>query len=98
MLGECTLDLAHLIGQLTDVYGVGVRQNLSFFRSKDNKHTDIVVGKFSVLLKIVADYMNATISSFDGKNLTGPRKTNSQIHPLPVEEPNFRWRLRVDLR
>ena len=56
-----------------------------------------MVGKFSVLLKIVADYMSATQTSFDGKNMTGPRKAKSYVHPLPVEEPNYNWRLRVDL-
>ena len=35
---------------------------------------------------------------FDGKNLTGPKKAQSQVHPLPPEEPNFKWRVRVDLR
>lgn len=35
---------------------------------------------------------------FDGKNLTGPKKAQSQVHLLPAEEPNFKWRVRVDLR
>jgi len=35
---------------------------------------------------------------FDGKNLTGPKKAQSQVHPIPAEEPNFKWRMRVDLR
>ena len=76
LLGEATLDLAHLVGQLTDVYGVGIRQNLAFFRQREGA-AEVVVGKFSVLLKIVADYMSATQTSFDGKNLTGPRKAKS---------------------
>jgi hypothetical protein len=69
---------------------------LAFFRQREGA-AEVVVGKFSVLLKIVADYMSVTQTSFDGKNLTGPRKAKSQIHPLPVEEPNFKWRLRVDI-
>ena len=35
---------------------------------------------------------------FDGRNLTGPRKAQSQVHALPVEEPQFKWRIRADLR
>jgi hypothetical protein len=34
---------------------------------------------------------------FDGKNLTGPRKATSEVHMLPAEEPNFKWRLRCML-
>ena len=33
MLGESVIHLGQMIGQLTDVQGVGVRQNLTFFRS-----------------------------------------------------------------
>jgi len=30
--------------------------------------------------------------------MTAPRKAKSQVHPLPVEQPDFRWRIRMDLR
>ncbi len=33
-----------------------------------------------------------------GQNLTGPKKAQSQVHLMPPEEPNFKWRMRVDLR
>ena len=58
----------------------------------------MVVGKFCVILKIVNDYMAAEEPMFDGMNMTIPRKSPSQIHPLPVEQPYFKWRVRVDLR
>jgi hypothetical protein len=45
----------------------------------------------------VGDYMQK-YESFDGQNLTGPKKAVSQVHLLPAEEPNFKWRVRVDLR
>jgi hypothetical protein len=35
---------------------------------------------------------------FDGKNLTGPKKAVSQVHLLPAEDPNFKWRVRADIR
>jgi len=47
----------------------------------------VVVGHFNVVLKIVGDYMTKNEAMFDGRNLTGPRKAQSQVHPLPVEEP-----------
>lgn len=34
----------------------------------------------------------------DGRSLTGPKKAQSQVHLLPAEDPNFRWRVRVNLR
>jgi len=86
-----------MMSQLTDVQGVGVRQNLTFFRTQKNQG-QVVVGKFCVILKVVNDYMAAEEPMFDGANLTIPRKSPSQVHPLPVEQPYFKWRVRVDLR
>ena len=58
----------------------------------------MVVGKFNVVLKIVNDYLAGGESMFDGANLTVPKKTQSQVHPMPVEQPFFKWRLRTNLR
>ena len=57
----------------------------------------MVVGRFTCILKLVGDYMTK-FEFFDGKNLTGPKKAQSQVHLMPAEEPNFKWRMRVDLR
>ena len=76
LLGETVLELGALIGQLTDVYGVGVRQSLSFFRNRGGAQ-EVVVGRFNVILKVVGDYMTKAEAMFDGKNLTGPRKAQS---------------------
>ena len=73
MLGECVLELGSLIGQLTDVFGVGIRQSLSFFRNSRGQD-EVVVGKFNIVLKIVGDYMTKNETMFDGRNLTGPKK------------------------
>lgn len=97
LLGESVLELGALIGQLTDVQGVGIRQNLSFFR-KSRQGDDIVVGHFAATLKVVGDYMTRNEAMYDGRNLSGPRKAQSQVHPLPAEEPNFKWRVRCDIR
>jgi hypothetical protein len=70
------LELGALIGQLTDVFGVGIRQNLSFFR-KTKTSDEVVVGHFNVVLKIVGDYMTKNEAMFDGRNLSGPRKAQS---------------------
>jgi hypothetical protein len=83
--------------QLNDIYGgVGLRQHLSFARRRDGQQ-DVVVGRFIATLKMVGDYMTK-YEFFDGKNLTGPKKAQSQVHMMPPEEPNFKWRVRVDLR
>ena len=55
-MGESVLELGSLIGQLTDVIGVGVRQNLSFFRNRGGAQ-EVVVGRFNIILKMVGDYM-----------------------------------------
>lgn len=47
---------------------------------------------------MVGDYMTKNEAMFDGKNTAGPRRAVTQVHPLPVEQPNFKWRMRVDLR
>jgi hypothetical protein len=70
---------------------------LSFFR-KTQTNEEIVVGHFNVVLKIVGDYMTKNEAMFDGRNLSGPRKAQSQVHPMPLEEPHFKWRVRVDIR
>jgi hypothetical protein len=36
--------------------------------------------------------------NLDGTKLTGPKKATSGVHLLPPEEPNFKWRIRVDFR
>lgn len=97
LLGECVLELGALIAQLTDVFGVGVRQSLSFFRNSKGQE-EVVVGKFNVVLKIVGDYLTKNEAMFDGRNLTGPKKAQAQVHPMPVEEPAYKWRIRADIR
>ena len=72
-----------------------MRQYLAFGRRRDDK--EVNVGRFTVLIKLVGDYMTK-YDHFDGTNLTGPKKALSQVHLLPAEEPNFKWRIRIDLR
>ena len=80
---------------LNDVHGVGVRQHLAFGRRRDEK--EVTVGRFTCSLKIVGDYMTK-YDFFDGATLTGPKKAMSQVHLMPAEEPNFKWRIRTTLR
>lgn len=58
----------------------------------------MVVGRFNIILKMVGDYMTKQEAAFDNKNANGPRRAVSSVHPLPVEQPNFKWRMRVDIR
>jgi len=57
-----------------------------------------VVGRFSIILKMVGDYMTKQEAMYDGKNANGPRRAVTKVHPLPLEQANFKWRMRVDLR
>lgn len=34
----------------------------------------------------------------EGTNLTGPKKSFGEVHLLPPEDSNFKWRIRVDVR
>ena len=89
-LGDCILELGPIIPQLIDVHGLGIRKLLSFGRKKDG--VEVTVGRFSIKLKIVGDYMSK-FENMDGGNLTGPKKATSGVHLLPAEEPNFKWRI-----
>lgn len=84
------------MSSLTDMHGVGVRQALAFGRKKGN---DVAtVGRFFVMLKLVGDYMTKYGNFGDGANMTGPKTATSGVHLIPPEDPNFKWRVRVDLR
>jgi hypothetical protein len=50
------------------------------------------------VLKIVGDYMTKQEALYEGQSINGPQKAISSIHPLPIEKPDFSWRMRVDLR
>lgn len=58
----------------------------------------MVVGRFTVALKLVGDYMTRFNGAENGTNLSGPKKAVSGVHLLPPENPNFKWRIRIDLR
>ena len=68
---------------------------MAFGRKKDD--SEVTVGRCTVKIKIVGDYMSK-FENLDGTKLTGPKKATSGVHLLPPEEPNFKWRIRVDLR
>lgn len=74
LLGDCTLEIGPILPQLTDVHGLGIRKLLAFGRKKDG--VEQTVGRFSITLKIVGDYMSK-YESLDGQKLTGPKKATS---------------------
>ena len=51
LLGECVLELGPLTAPLTDISGLGVRQNLKFVRKSGDK--EVTVGRFVVQIKLV---------------------------------------------
>ena len=95
LLGDWVLELGPLIPSLTDIHGIGVRRALEFSRTKDG--SEVTVGRFTVLLKLVGEYMTQ-YPGLEGTNLTGPKKSFGEIHLLPPEDSNFKWRIRADIR
>ena len=95
LLGDCILELGPLIPSLTDIHGIGVRRALEFSRNKDG--SEVTVGRFTILLKLVGEYMTQ-YPGLEGTNLTGPKRSSGEIHLLPPEDMNFKWRIRSDIR
>ena len=95
LLGDCILEMGPLIPSLTDIHGIGVRRALEFSRSKDG--SEVTVGRFTVLLKLVGEYMTQ-YPGLEGTNLTGPKRAVGEMHLLPPEDVNFKWRVRFDIR
>lgn len=95
LLGDCLLELGPLIPSLTDIHGIGVRRALEFCRTRDG--SEVTVGRFTVLLKLVGEYMTQ-YPGLEGTNLTGPKKALGEMHLLPPEDSNFKWRIRADIR
>jgi hypothetical protein len=51
LLGDCVLELGTLMPAITDIYGVGVRQQLALCRRRDDK--EVTVGRFTCTIKLV---------------------------------------------
>lgn len=94
LMGDCVLEMGPLIPQLTDIHGIGVRRALEFSRSKDG--AEVTVGRFTILLKLVGEYMTQ-YPGLEGTNVTGPKKATGEMHLLPPEDSSFKWRVRVDV-
>ena len=56
-----------------------------------------VVGRATCTLKLVGDYLTKFEGPADGIP-GGPKKATGEMHVLPPEDPNFKWRVRVDVR
>jgi hypothetical protein len=99
LLGTCEIPLTPLLPELIDVYGLGIRQNVKFTRTSASVGVDgsaPTVGLALVTLKLIGDY----VTKFDGPAdhiAGGPKQATGQMHVLPAESPNFKWRIRCDL-
>lgn len=58
--------------------------------------TSAVVGRMSITLKMVGDYLTKFDSAAD--SLGGPKKATGEMHVLPAERSDFAWRIRADVR
>ena len=99
LLGECSLDLLHLLPNLQDPSSAGVKQSLSFTQLRANK--PVRVGVFNVTLLLVPETATGTrYGSFFGRNYASDieiANANHMVHLMPIEDPQYKWRLRVDL-
>ena len=96
-MGAASIEITPLLPQLLDVYGVGIRKQIEFLREKKNADDKpAVVGRISITLKMVGDYLTKFDSAAEGKD--GPKKATGELHVLPPEAKNFSWRVRCDVR
>lgn len=107
LLGTSVIDLKPLLPQLMDVYSVGVKRKIEFVRQSSQLASEgkaPVVGRGICGLKFVGDYL----SKFDlpgkqgttgeGGPLGPPKRSHGEIHVLPAESLNYKWRLRIDAK
>ena len=66
-LGACEIEIAPMMPQLVDVYGVGVRKKLEFSRRKEDTGENAVVARGAVSIKLVGDYISKFDSVADGQ-------------------------------
>ena len=56
-----------------------------------------MVGRATCRLKLVGDYL----TKFDGEDENvpgGPKRATGELHILPAERPDWKWRVRCDVR
>lgn len=105
LLGTCMIDLNPLMPQLVDVYSVGVKKKIEFVRQSSSLAGDgkaPVVGRGICGLKMVGDYLSKFDLPGDGSREGGPlgppKRSHGEIHVLPADSLNFKWRLRIDAK
>ena len=57
----------------------------------------MTVARGTVNIKIVGDYITVFDSIADGL-ANAPKRARGEIHPMPDEQPNFKWRVRCHAR
>lgn len=97
-VGECILDLGQLSKHINSPESMGVKQTLSFIKTHQGQETQ--VGKVNVTFSLEHDFSKkAGIegSYFNGQ-IDDPIEATSMVHQMPLEQNNYLWRIRVDLR
>ena len=100
LLGATSVAITPLLPDLLDVYGVGIRRKLEFRRARNNQPPEadaVVVGRATCTLKLVGDYLTKFEGAADGVP-GGPKRATGELHVLPSERPDFKWRVRCDVR
>jgi len=97
-IGECILDLGQLEKLINSPESMGVKQSLSFI--KVHQGEEFQVGRFNITLSIDNDYSKKAglENSYFNGGIADPIEATSMVHHMPLEEANYLWRIRIDLR
>ena len=97
-IGEWILELGQLAKLINSPESMGVKQSLSFI--KIHQETEYQVGRFNITLSIDNDYSKkpGLENSYFNGGISDPIEASSMVHHMPLEEPKYLWRLRIDLR
>lgn len=77
---------------------LGVKQSLSFV--KNHQGEEFQIGRFNITLGLENDYTKR--QGLEGSYFNGevfePIEATSMVHHMPLEQENYIWRIRIDLR
>ena len=98
LIAQYILDLGQLSHLINSPESMGVKQSLSFI--KNHQGEDYQIGRFNVTLSLENDYSKepGQENSYFNGGVADPIEASNMVHQMPLEQENYLWRLRIDLR